>query len=323
MRTGLRRVSAALILLAASPGAAVRAADAEPGTVWVENQSQPTGCAEFDNVYYTLSDQRVRAFQIDVSAPVYLDDLKADDTAPNFANCEAMKEDPKNKFTPKQVTLYDDGETRIVGHTYAESWRAKGAEVVVGDTDESDLHLVQLFEKVDGKFIEYLVVYPFDGYWRAKPLPPERFPNAAYGTSFLIGPVETQHRPIVDISRLEIDPKAKLFRMKFVRGGSAELKVSAVDRRHVTLDVLVEGLPKADPPAPFAAIRSMFVSPTNADAARVNWRTAAGLYNAPIMEFKGANASEVRFDRIELSRHNTSAPDVTFRNFVSALGSAK
>lgn len=310
---------AALVLASALPGAGVRAADAEPGTAWVENHSEPTDCAEFDNVYYTLSDQRVRAFQIDVSAPVYLNDLKTDDTAPNFANCEAMKDDPKNKFTPKQVTLYDDGETRVVGHTYAESWRPKGAEVVVGEKAESDLHLVQLFEKVDGKFIEYLVVYPFDGYWRAKPLPPERFPDAAYGTSFLVGPVETQHRPIVDISRLEIDPKAKLFRMTFARGGSAELKVSSVDRSRVLLDVLLEG-PKVSPPAPFAAIRSMFVSPTNADAARVNWRTTAGLYNAPIMEFKGANASEVRFDRIELSRHNTSAPDVTFRNFVTALG---
>ncbi|GLK68229.1 hypothetical protein [Hansschlegelia plantiphila] len=312
-----RSVTAVILAAALVQSAAAIAASGEPGTAWVENRSTPTQCAEFDNVYYTMTDQNIGRFRIDVSAPVYLADLAADDTGPNFANCEAMKEDPKNHFTPKQITLYDDGQTRIVGHTYAESWRARGAEVIVGDTDESDLHLVQLFEKVDGAFVEYLVVYPFDGYWRAKPIPTTKFPNAAYGTSFLVGPVEQQHRPIVDISKLEIDPKTKTFRMTFAKGGTGSLKVLAADQKHILLDVTLDGLSKEEPPLPFAAIRSMFVSPTNADTARVTWRTDTGLYNQPVMDFKDANASEVRFDRIELSKHNTSAPDVTFSGFAS------
>lgn len=282
----------------------------------VENKSEPTLCAEFDNVYYTFTNPKVTKFSLDVSAPVYLPDMKEDSTGPDFANCEAMKDDPKHKFTPKKLTLYEDGDVRIVGHTYAESWRSRGAEVMVGDIDESDLHLVQWFQKVDGDFQEFLVVYPFDGYWRAKPIPTEAFPNAAYGTSFLVGPLEHQHRPIVDIAKLKIDPKARAFRMTFARGGTGEIRIVNSDREKIALEVSLSGLPEGEQPAPFAAIRSMFVTPTNADVARVNWRTDAGLFNEPVMDFRSANASEVRFDRIELSGHNTSAPDVTFRGFV-------
>lgn len=305
---------AALVLVAAALASPAGAADA-PGSAWLENRSEPTLCAEFDNVYYTLANPKVGRFEIDVSAPVYLRDMKTDSTGPDFVNCEAMKDDPKNRFTPKTLTLYEDDQIRIVGHTYAESWRARGAEVMVGTIDESDLHLVQWFEKVDGAFREFLVVYPFDGYWRAKPIPTETFPDAAYGTSFLVGPIEQQHRPIVDISKLKIDPKARSFRMTFAKGGVGEIRIRSVDRERVVLDVSLDGVPATDPATPFAAIRSMFVTPTNADTARVNWRTEAGLYNDEIMRFGGANAEEVRFDRIELSRHNTSAPDVTFRGF--------
>ncbi len=282
---------------------------------WVENKSEPTLCAEFDNVYYTFTNPKVGRFAIDVTPPVYLPDMKTDSTGPDFANCEAMKDDPKHKFEPKKLTLFEDDQIRIVGHTYAESWRARGAEVMIGDIDEADLHLVQWFEKVNGDFQEFLVVYPFDGYWRAKPIPTEAFPNAAYGTSFLVGPIEHQHRPIVDIAKLKIDPKARAFRMTFAKGGVGELKIVRSDRDKISLELKVDGLPEDDGKTPFAAIRSMFVTPTNADTARINWKTDAGLFNEPVMDFKAANATEVTFDRIELSKHNTSAPDVTFRSF--------
>ena len=42
-----------------------------------------------------------------------------------------------------------------------------------------------------------MVLYPPDGYWRARPLPFEDMRWTAYGSSFLVGPVETQERPIV------------------------------------------------------------------------------------------------------------------------------
>jgi hypothetical protein len=307
-----------LLAALAFVGLALQPAGAEEVRARVENLSKPTNCAEFDNVYFTLTNPQVRRFEIEVSAPVYLADMKTDSTGPDFANCEAMKDDPKHTFTPKTLTLYEDDRTRIVGHTHEQSWRARGAEVVVGKVDEADLHLIQLFEKVDGEFTEFLVFYPFDGYWRAKPLPTEKFPAAAYGSSFLVGPIEEQHRPIVDVSRLEIDGRARIFRMTFAKGGKGELRVRSADREKVVLDVSLEGLAGGAEAPPFAGLRSMFVTPTNADVARVGWRMDGGLFNEGVMDFKSTSTTEVRFDRIELSRHNTSAPDVTFRGFQAA-----
>ncbi|QZN99430.1 hypothetical protein [Chenggangzhangella methanolivorans] len=103
--------------------------------------------------------------------------------------------------------------------------------------------------------------------------------------------------------------------MTFAKGGVGELKIVRSDRDKISLELKVDGLPEGDGQLPFAAIRSMFVTPTNADTARTNWKTDAGLFNEPVMDFKAANATEVTFDRIELSKHNTSAPDVTFRSF--------
>jgi hypothetical protein len=69
---------------------------------------------------------------------------------------------------------------------------------------------------------------------------------------------------------------------------------------------------------PFAALRSMFVTETNADAAQVAWRTAGGkAYDvAPIMSFGRADALELWAGRRLPSRHNTSAPDMIFRSFM-------
>lgn len=284
----------------------------------LENLSTPTQCAEFDNVYFTLTNPAIAGFKIEVTPPVYLADLKTDDTGPNFANCEAMKDDPKFRFQPKTLTLYEDADTKILGFTHKSSWRARGAEVVIGGVDETDIHLIQVQKKVDGKFQEFLVFYPFDGYWRAKPIPPERFPDAAYGSSFLLGPIEEQHRPIVDVTRFEIDGKTLTFRMTFAKGGAGELKVAKAEHDGVTLEVKLDGLPGGDKAAPFAGVRSMFVTPTNADTARVVWRMDGGLFTEPVMDFKTSVTDDVRFDRVELSKHNTSAPDMSFRGFQGA-----
>lgn len=289
-----------------------------PDKAWVENLSRPTSCAELDNVVLTLANPKTRTFEIEASAPVYLPDLKFDSTKPDFENCGSPKPEAPFKFTPKSATLFEDETVRIVGVTLPTSWRERGAEVLVGDKRAGDLHLVQWLQKVEGTFREILVVDPVGGSWRVKPLPGDAFPDAAYGASFLVGPVEGGERPMVDVARLKIDPQARAFRMTFAKGGVGEVRIRDVDAKRMVLDVSLDGLSETDPPLPFAALRSMFVSPTIADVARVNWRTDTGLYNEPVMEFKGANASEVRFDRIERSSHNTSAPDTTFRAFRGA-----
>ena len=71
----------------------------------------------------------------------------------------------------------------------------------VGNRVETGFHLLQLWTRYQERAEEVLVLYPADGYWRARPLPPQNLRWSAYGSSFLIGPVETAGRPFVDIQR--------------------------------------------------------------------------------------------------------------------------
>jgi hypothetical protein len=68
---------------------------------------------------------------------------------------------------------------------------------------------------------------------------------------------------------------------------------------------------------PFAALRAMFVRESDADVAQVGWRAkgSEAWQRAPVIEFKRANAVELWAGRTALSRHNVSAPDMSFRDF--------
>ena len=76
-----------------------------------------------------------------------------------------------------------------------------------------------------------------------------------------------------------------------------------------------------DPPVggdlPFAALRSMFVTEINNDVAHLGWRVkgAKSWERQLLMDFKRASAVEVWAGRLVPSRHNTSAPDMVFRDF--------
>jgi hypothetical protein len=226
-----------------------------------------------------------------------------------------MSADPVHRAEPRRVTIYETGDLQLIGHTFTSFWRPNTVPVRVGARVETGLHLLQLFTKFKERTEEVLVLYPADGYWRARPLPPEHLSYSAYGSSFLIGPVETAGRPFVDIRDIAFDPATQSFRLAFARGGEATLRLDAVDREHIALDVKFDG---AILGRPFAALRSMFVTETNADAAQVAWRTAgAKAYEvAPIMSFGRADALELWAGRRLPSRHNTSAPDMIFRSLM-------
>ena len=68
---------------------------------------------------------------------------------------------------------------------------------------------------------------------------------------------------------------------------------------------------------PFAALRSMFVTEGNADVAQIGWRgkDSPAWTQMPVMYFKSASAAELWAGRNVPSRHNTSAPDMIFRDF--------
>ncbi len=287
---------------------------AESVPVTVENASTPTLCAETDNVYLKLASSAVRRFTIEAVHPAYAGTIVADRTAPDFRHCD-MSADPVHRADPRRVTLFETADLQLVGHTFPSFWRPAAVPVRVGARVETGLHLLQLFTKFKERTEEVLVLYPADGYWRARPLPPEHLSYSAYGSSFLIGPVETSGRPFVDISEVAFDPAARSFRLTFTRGGEATLRLDAADREHITLDVTFD---RAIAARPFAALRSMFVTDTNADAAQVTWLAPGGkaFETAPVMAFRHADVTELWAGRRLPSRHNTSAPDMIFRSFM-------
>jgi hypothetical protein len=285
--------------------------------VAVDNQSKPTTCAEEDNVYLRLQSPLVRHFRIEAVHPAYMASLKADNDAADFDHCDfatPASPPPSPKFTPRKLTLYHDENMELIGFTFTDFWRTNKVPVRVGAHEETDIHLLQLWLRVGDQFEEVLVLYPTDGYWRARPLTPVNLSaRSAYGSSFLIGPVEEQGRPLVDLKDVVFDPATRAFTLHFAKGGEGKLQVAALDQQHIALDVFLD---RSIADAPFAAVRSMFVAGDNADMSQVTWHNRDGASQSlPVLDFKNASAVELRAERAVPSRHNTSAPDLVFGSF--------
>jgi hypothetical protein len=110
------------------------------------------------------------------------------------------------------------------------------------------------------------------------------------------------------------DPAARTFTLQFERGGSATVRMAAVDQNRHALDVSFD---KGIDGRPFAALRSMYVTEFNNDVARIAVREkgARGWRENSIMVFEHANATDVWAGRVAPSRHNTSSPDLVFGGF--------
>jgi hypothetical protein len=305
--------AACVLLLAAHP----QAKAADQLAVEAVNASEPTLCAEKDNVYVKLQSAQARRFTIEAAHPAYIGTVVVDRWAPDFTNCD-MSSDPVFKFEKRRLTIYETEEWQLVGLTFPSFWRPNQVPVRVGSRTETGFHLLQLWTRHQERAEEVLVLYPADGYWRARPLPPQNLRWSAYGSSFLIGPVEVEGRPFVDIRDIAFDPATRTFTVNFTRGGAATLRLDKLDQERIVLDVaLTQPIPAE---RPFAALRSMFVSDGNADVAQIGWRgkDSQAWTHAPVMGFGKASAAELWAGRIAPSKHNTSAPDMLFRNFSSA-----
>ncbi len=287
------------------------------------NASTPTRCAEEDNVYVKVQGTGVNAFRLVAEHPPYIASVTVDSTAPDFTDCD-MSKDPVHRFEPRTVTLYEDARTRLVGHALPTFWRPESVDFRVGARVERGLHLVQLSRRaVPGPGgtvhdIEILVLYPSDGYWRAKPLPPSTLPDSAFGSSFLFGPIAFDGRPYVPLREVAYDPADDGFSLVFGDGSRGRLSVIEESRERLGLSLSIDAGSTAD--APFAALRSMFVAPAQADVAIVQWdRAPSGMPVAvPILAFEGIRAGGARFGRSLPSVHNLSAPDIVFDSFVAA-----
>jgi hypothetical protein len=281
----------------------IRAEGRDEMRVQFVDASKPTRCAEEDNLYVKLEASGVRSFSLSVEHPPYITAVTSDSTAPDFTHCD-MSGDPKHAFTPRELILYENDSIRLVGHTFFNFWRPDIVEVKVGERIERGLHLLQLLRRGPKRDIEILVLYPADGYWRAKPLPPAQLPDSAYGSSFLFGPIEEDGRPLVAIRALEFDPATLRFTLQFGRGGVGTLTVAEAtsQRTRVVMDLGVTSTGQA----PFAALRSMFVTIDNADASVAAWREGSGTRSASIIGFGRFESSRARFGRDSPSRHNLS-----------------
>jgi len=304
----LMRATCFFLLLACQP-----ASSSDDLAVDVVNASMPTLCAEKDNVTLNFVSPAVRRFTVEATHPAYIGSIQNDRAAPDFSHCDfaaaALAPAPA-----RRVTIFETEDWQLVGHRLPSFWRNSAVTVRVGDRVETGIHLLQLWTRFEERAEEVLVLYPPDGYWRARPLPPSHMRWSAYGSSFLIGPIEDEGRPFVDVHDVNFDPETCSFRLSFARGGGATLRLRTLDQERIVLDV---GLDPVGAERPFAALRSMFVSDTEADVARVRWRGkgSEAWQHAGVMEFKRASAAELWAGRIVPSRHNVSAPDMIFRDF--------
>ncbi|HML14667.1 MAG TPA: hypothetical protein VK456_15275, partial [Xanthobacteraceae bacterium] len=164
----------------------------------VVNASVPTLCAEKDNVTVNFISAAVRRFTVEAEHPAYIGTISNDRAAPDFAHCDfaaaALAPAPA-----RRITIFETEDWQLVGHKLPNFWRNSAVTVRVGERVETGIHLLQLWTRFEERAEEVLVLYPPDGYWRARPLPPAHMRWSAYGSSFLIGPIENEGRPFVDI----------------------------------------------------------------------------------------------------------------------------
>jgi hypothetical protein len=314
-KRALTQPTAFLIATHLALAAPVHAASLDGLAVEVTNRSEPVLCAEKDNVTIALAAPSVRAFRIEAAHPAYIGMIQRDSFEADWTACD-MSADPVHKapVPPRRQTLYEEIGFWVVGLTLESYWRPATATVRIGDRVEKNIHLLQLWQIRPMGGEEVLVLYPQDGYWRVRPMAPAGMAPTAFGSSFLVGPVEDEGRPIVRIKEVAFDPKAKRFTLVFERGGSTTLDLVRTDNRINAIDVAYD---KPVAGRPFAMLRSMYVTDFNNDVARIAVREkgAKGWREDNIMRFGKAVATDVWMGRTSASQHNTSSPDMVFNSF--------
>lgn len=318
MRSFFRVLAALGCLSLASARAPAFAASLDGIAVDVTNMSEPVLCAEKDNVAINFASPEVRSFQIEAVHPAYMGNLRQDRWEPDWTACEDISAETSSKGPPpRKVTFYESVDMWLTGFSFPNFWRPSDVTVRIGDRVEKDLHMVQLWVRKGERVEEVLVLYPADGYWRIRPMPPSHLGWSAYGSSFLVGPVDFDQRPVVNLKDVAFDPKTMTFTLTFASGGTATVSLKDLNDDRFTLDVVLNQ-PVAG--KPFAALRSMYVTEFNADVARIAVREdkAKSWREEHIMAFKAARATDVWAGRLIPSRHNTSAPDMVFNRFRAA-----
>ena len=201
------------------------------------NGSEPVLCAEKDNVAINFASPEVRNFKIEAAHPAYIGGLRQDRWEPDWTACEDISAETSAAPAWNKTTFYEDVEMWLTGFTIPNFWRKSDVTFRVGNRVEKNIDLVQLWVRKNERAEEVLVLYPSDGYWRVRPLPPaasrlERLwflvPDRPRGGA---GP------PIVDLKEVTFDPKTKSFSLIFANGGRATVALDTLDYERLSLDV--------------------------------------------------------------------------------------
>jgi hypothetical protein len=246
----------------------------EPIAVEVTNASEPVLCAEKDNVTLNLASPQVRAFRIEAAHPAYIGTLQRDSFEADWTGCTAPGDPAAGKpEPPRRMTLHEEIDFWIVGLTFQNFWRPATATVRIGNRVEKGLHLLQVWmiRPMGGE--EVLVLYPQDGYWRLRPLAPAGMAPTAFGSSFLVGPVEVEGRPIVKLREIAFDPKTRTFTLAFERGGTATVKMAKADQNRNLLEVAFD--------KPSRAARSRRYAPCTSPTSTTTWPASPCARRAP------------------------------------------
>ena len=312
--SGLYRLGLAACMVLSILSFHAAAAPTQSLAVQVTNDSEAVLCAEKDNVALTFSSPQIESFQVQVVHPSYIGLITRDNDAPDFTSCDMTADPVFGADHPRRITLYETDDLWVVGFTFNAFWRPNSVPVKVGNQTFEGLHMLQVWVRHQERAEEVLVLYPPDGYWRARPLAYGDMRWTAYGSSFLVGPIEVLGRPVVALTDIVFDPKARRFDLRFKQGGTGSVTLKTIDRAHQVLDITLSGTPK---PLPFASMRSMYVTQSNADVSAVAWLEEGkpGWFEAPVMSFQGATLTELWAGRNTASRHNLSAPDMIFGRF--------
>src|SRR5688572_4793494 len=135
----MRRVSvAAFALLLASAAFA-----ADDVAVDVQNASEPTLCAEKDNVYLKLTSPEVRRFKVEAVHPNYIGTIVVDRSAFDLHNCPDLAAAPYITEKPRRITIFETPDLQLVGLTIPNFWRKTIVPVRVGDRIETGVQLLQ------------------------------------------------------------------------------------------------------------------------------------------------------------------------------------
>jgi hypothetical protein len=285
------------------------------GQVEVVNRTYATSCAEEDNVDLEFQNRNIAGFVIRATQPAYIHLISSNLSKPDFRGCSfGHDERPVRALPPpEKVVIYDSPEIRLIGLRLPNFWRPADVPFIVGNRRETGLQLVQLWVKHHGRADEVIAFYPSDGYWRLRPLPFGPLRLSSYGSSIVIGPVaRSAKRPYVALKDVSFDPSRRSFRIDFLEGGAATLTLQAADHRECALSVMFSG--KIPAGRPFAAVRSMFVSASNADASAISWEGTTG--GTAIPAFHSRRVSSLWIGRHISSMHNNSAPDLSVSDFI-------